>query len=522
MFRFLSRAIVMLMVISFVGASYSETPSHSPYDGLLYDNNDPDNWLDNGQTKYPKYSGAAATAFSVNRPQAIYDHISNKTFFVYSVGNKDGRVPPMHYYVGCFDHNKGNLCLGKPEHITKRFVIDGHDNAAILIDSQGYLWVYISARSTRCDTENRCAEVYKSLNVRDNSSFAKEVMGTKVNRNAAYIQPWNTSKGPVVLFTYYNNDHREIWIRKAKGTEHKLVSGGHYYVSYSDGKDLILVAYSSFSNHKDPDTRKDIYFIYSDNSGDTWKTYSCWKKTTHNCQEFSIPAYGRIVSHDESAKVWDTGDHLTYVQDIKLSNHLTDPKPYILYIKSSTHYTNDPAANRTLRLGMIQKSEDNFLWSVSDQNKYKVTHNYSSGYVESNGNVIFPFSSYGSLENSNFNGGDLFRFNYKQPHWDYSDVTHFVSDGLYHNHVKDVYNTCHNLRKLNDDSAYKNCMDYKKKFSFFWSDNARPYQKGSKWYSVSSGSDINYIGTNAINSGVMNQHKTLQGGTCNSKCQKCN
>lgn len=508
MFRFSRWVRAILVLMSFVGASYALEPKRSPYDGMLYDNNDANNWLDNNQQTYPKYSGAAATAFPVIRPQAIYDRTSNRTFFVYSAGSVDGRTKPMRYYVGCFDHSIGSICSGKPANITQRDIIDGHDNASILIDSEGYLWVYISARSSKCDTENRCAEVYKSKSVGDHSSFEKKAKGSELSKDAAYVQPWSTSKGSVVLFTYYNRrNHREIWVRKADGSEHKLVSGGHYFVSYSDGKDLIMVAYSSFSSHGNADTRKDIYFIYSDNAGDTWKTYSCWKKTEQSCQHFSTSAYGRIVSYDERAKIWDTGNNFTYVQDIKLSDHPIDPQPYILYTESSTRYTNDPSAIRTLKIGMIQKNRDNFLWNVSDQVNYKVTHNYSSGFVEPNGDVIFPFSSYGSLDNSNFNGGDLFRFNYKQPDWDYKDVIHFVSNGLYHNHVKDVYNTCHQL--ITRTLEYYDCMAFKKQFSFFWADNAKPYQNGQKWFSVSSGSGINYIGTTAINSGDVNQHKTL-------------
>ena len=106
-------------------------------------------WFELGKpTEYGvKYSGGFATYTAKHSPLAIYAPEVDKTFFVYG-GTPSQEERHLLCMAGCFDHKTGMVC--KPTVVyDKKGVQDPHDNPAILLDADGYVWVYVSGRSNK-------------------------------------------------------------------------------------------------------------------------------------------------------------------------------------------------------------------------------------------------------------------------------------------------------------------------------------------------------------------------------------
>lgn len=306
------------------------SPSHADYNGLLYSSGNQDN---------PKYSGAFGTGFTTNRPQAIYDASSNKTFFTYSRNagtaeaqsrlksngtlRDDGKGDIMRYMVGCYDHDlnngAGGLCPEGPVEFSSRWIVDGHDNPAISLEAErdasgnktgkNFLRLYVSGRNAFCheyspntvtqvnvdawylaprgQRQTRCSESYKSATTTDQWNLNGSLQTIWDDKNYSYVQPWETDEGQVLIHTRYSDTNdpnikksiRELWIRKANGQDYRLVRGGHYAVSYAKDNE-IHIAYSSMYSRTgnawtQADFRTNLYHIYSTDSGNTWHTSGC-------------------------------------------------------------------------------------------------------------------------------------------------------------------------------------------------------------------------------------------------------
>ena len=101
-------------------------------------------WFDLGQrSEYgSKYVGAFGTYTMKHRPLAIYSPAVDKTFFVFG-GTTDAEERHLLCMISCFDHKTG--LVQKPTVVyDKGTVNDPHDNPALLIDPDGYLWVYVA------------------------------------------------------------------------------------------------------------------------------------------------------------------------------------------------------------------------------------------------------------------------------------------------------------------------------------------------------------------------------------------
>ncbi len=92
-----------------------------------------------------KYSGGMGTFSSQHKPLAIYSPEAGKTFFVYS-GTSSAEERHLQIMVSYFDHKTHKV----PRPVVvydKMGVNDPQDNATISIDSQGYIWIFISGRA---------------------------------------------------------------------------------------------------------------------------------------------------------------------------------------------------------------------------------------------------------------------------------------------------------------------------------------------------------------------------------------
>jgi hypothetical protein len=105
-----------------------------------------------------KYSGGLGTYTAKHIPLAIYAPEVDKTFFVYggiaenqksNADSPDRKSKDYGNYLlcmaGCYDHK--TKTVSRPTVVSdKRGVYDPHDNPSISIDSDGYIWVFVSGR----------------------------------------------------------------------------------------------------------------------------------------------------------------------------------------------------------------------------------------------------------------------------------------------------------------------------------------------------------------------------------------
>src|SRR5690606_28813283 len=123
-------------------------------------------WFTLGQfSRYgDKYSGGLGTYTAHHSPLAIYAPEVNKTFFVYG-GTTREKERHLLCMIGSFDHRKKTV--SRPVVVFDKIDVDDpHDNPSLMIDDKGYLWVFVSGRST-----SRNGFKYKSVSPYDISAF---------------------------------------------------------------------------------------------------------------------------------------------------------------------------------------------------------------------------------------------------------------------------------------------------------------------------------------------------------------
>src|SRR5690606_26693349 len=207
-----------------------------------------------------KYSGGLGTYTAHHSPLAIYAPAVDKTFFVYG-GTTSADEKYLLCMIGSFDHKTG--MVSKPVVVNdKGGVDDPHDNPSLMIDGDGYVWVYVSGRNVR-----RTGYKYRSVRPYDITAFeqvTEEVM--------TYPQPmFIPGKGYFHFFTKYTGV-RELYFETSKDgrtwTDDRKLAGikapkygkaGHYQVSNHRG-DFI---FTFFNWHPDGnvDKRTNVYYL---------------------------------------------------------------------------------------------------------------------------------------------------------------------------------------------------------------------------------------------------------------------
>jgi hypothetical protein len=223
-------------------------------------------WFTLGQfSQYgDKYSGGLGTYTSSHIPIAVYSKKANKTFFVYG-GTTAATEKHLLIMISYFDHR--TQTVPRPVIVYDKVGVDDpHDNAAVTIDGNGYIWVFVSGRNT-----SRPGLIFKSRNVLDINSFEQIKEG-----EMTYPQPWWVQgKGFVYLFTKYTNGRELYWSLSKDGREwtpdQKLAGmGGHYQVSNMYKNKLVSV----FNYHPggNVDKRTNLYLVQSSDMGASWTT----------------------------------------------------------------------------------------------------------------------------------------------------------------------------------------------------------------------------------------------------------
>lgn len=282
-------------------------------------------WFELGQ-KYDfgdKYSGGLGTYTAKHRPLAIYAEEVDKTFFVYG-GTTSEKEKYLLCMIGSYDHKTGMVT--KPTVVyDKKGVDDPHDNPSLLIDNEGYLWVFVSGRST-----HRMGFKYRSEKPYDISKFkqiTEEVM--------TYPQPWMYKDGDMIhLFTKYTGVRELYYETSSDGVkwsdDQKLAGirekghdrGGHYQISSKHDK--VVATFLNRHPKGDVDRRTDLYYLQTEDKGNTWTTAD-GRKLEVPLSEIETPA--RIVDYYGQKKN-------VYLKDMCFDQN---GYPVCLYVTSRGH-----------------------------------------------------------------------------------------------------------------------------------------------------------------------------------------
>ncbi len=218
-----------------------------------------------------KYSGGLGTYTAKHTPLAIYCAEVEKTFFVYggTTGADDRYLLCMISY---FDHRTNQV----PRPVVvydKKGVNDPHDNPSISVDDRGHLWVFVSGRG-----RSRPGFKFRSVRPYDISGFEQIT-----EEEMTYPQPhFIAGQGFLHLFTKYTGVRELYWERSRDGVtwtdDRKLAAirepghaqGGHYQTSAT--RENLLGTFFNRHPDGDVDRRTDVYYVQSDDMGETWST----------------------------------------------------------------------------------------------------------------------------------------------------------------------------------------------------------------------------------------------------------
>jgi hypothetical protein len=391
------------------GASNPVPAPSATYDGISY-------ILPQLFNNVPKYGGGLATYTEMHRPIAVFDSRANKTFFVY--GADDSGF--LGIYMGCFDHESGEVC--RPRRVTRKtWVDDPHDNAALLQDPDGYLWVMVSGRANL-----RPGEVWRS-----DSPNAIDLGFSRMNIYPfTYPQTWWTpSNGKILVYTRYGvaNDHRLIHITlrpEEAGVGRQMIAGSHYAVTHAVG-DHVVLAYSD-NPRGDIDRRANVSVIQSMDGGRTWYSVDGRK-----VWDFGVA--GLIPDGDRRTRVVDTMSHntLVYLKDVRI-----DPEgsPVVLFVTSPSADPNDVRRPRCLQLARFDRQRRE--WRIEELS-CAVLHNYSTGFLsDDTRTVVFPLGMT-TLGIANGAGGELWRGTNGATGWSWEQLT--FGSCKNNNYVRDVH-----------------------------------------------------------------------------------
>jgi hypothetical protein len=280
-------------------------------------------WFTLGQfsTYGDKYSGGLGTYTANHIPIAIYSPEVDKTFFVYGGTIKDQRH--LLIMASYYDHATGTM--PRPTLVLdKQGVNDPHDNAALAIDGQGYLWVFVSGRATA-----RPGWKFRSKKPYDVGSFDFIRQDEMTYPQPRFIPGF----GFVNLFTKYTNGRELYWETSTNGVNwsaHQKLAGigGHYQVSNVRESDQMVASFFNRHPGGDVDKRTDVYYVQSTNYGVSWTTAA------------GVPLTVPLTTSNNPARIADLSSQgkLMYTCDL---NFATNGNPVLLYIVSR-HYQPGP------------------------------------------------------------------------------------------------------------------------------------------------------------------------------------
>jgi len=314
-----------------------------------------------------KYSGGLGTYTAKHIPLAVYAPKADKTFFVYG-GTTGPEARYLLIMASYYDHKTGTVPKPTIVH-DKEGVNDPHDNGSILIDEEGYVWVFVSGRGRK-----RMGFKYRST-----EPYSVDAFERITEEEMTYPQPWLIpGKGILHCFTKYTKGRELYWETSPDGRtwseDRKLAGmGGHYQITREQNGRVI----AAFNYHPGgtPDTRTNIYFVQTSDFGETWRTAS-----GEILQTPLVDVHNPALVRDYEAE-----GRLVYIKD---ANFDANGNPVILAITSANYQPGPIGDPRIWTLVRWTGTE----WTFTEITRSD--HNYDMGslYIEPEGiwRIIAP------------------------------------------------------------------------------------------------------------------------------------
>jgi len=306
-----------------------------------------------------KYSGGLGTYCAKHIPHAWYVPEVNKTFFTYGGAYKD--VNRLIHMVSYFDHETGEV--PRPLLLLDKKTDDAHDNPVINVDPEGYIWIFSSSHGT-----GRPSYISRSVKPYSIDEFQLMWEG-----NFSYPQPWIIpGKGWLFMHTHYTGGRAICMTTSEDGvnwTERRFLSRmaqGHYQISNPFGQ-KVGSAFNYHPPEKGLNWRTNLYYMESDDFGETWKTVD-GQVLEPMLEDPNSPC--RVAEYESKGLN-------VYMKDITFD---ASGRPIILYVTSKGYESGPENMPRTWTVARWSGEEWQILPSniISDNN-----YDMGSLYVES-------------------------------------------------------------------------------------------------------------------------------------------
>ncbi len=260
------------------------------------------NWYEDRTTDY---HGPMTTYTDRHRPMAVYAPSQKKTYFVF--GSSDGYAE-----IGYYDH------------VTKKFsnpvevgllhkksenseIIDAHRNPSILINSDGYIFVFYGSHGTTMYTR-RSLYPYDISSWIDRASIPAHT----------YPQSWELKKGEVIHF-YRGPDYNGFY-RISKdgisswGNAVKFIDFGvpgarwAYVMTVAENTEFPRTIHATWTIREGPGRpRKNVYYARSEDGGVTWMK--------SNGTKYQLP-----INEQSAQKILNSGNDQVQSSDLQVDS----------------------------------------------------------------------------------------------------------------------------------------------------------------------------------------------------------
>ena len=314
-----------------------------------------------GDQYHYKYSGGMATYPQQHIPIAWYSAEANKTFFCYG-GTAEGKNELLHL-VSYYDHATGRV--PRPVILLDKQTSDAHDNPVLALDEEGYIWIFSNAHGT-----SRPAYIH-----RGKRPYSVDDFDLIEETNFSYSEPWLIpGKGFLFLHTLYRDGGRSLFWKTSKDgvrwSEPALLARmdqGHYQISWRDGERLG----TAFNYHPAPvglNARTNLYYVQTDDFGQTWRTAS------------GEPVATPLTSPDSPALVRDFASEgeLVYLKDMQFDAR---GRPVIVFLTSRGYQSGPSGDPRVLKTARWTGA----AWEIRPITETDHNYDYGSLYIEPDG-----------------------------------------------------------------------------------------------------------------------------------------
>jgi len=296
------------------------------------------------------YSGGLGTYCAKHIPLACYAKEAGRTFFCYG-GTPKGENRLLHM-VSYYDHRTDTV--PRPTILLDKGTGDAHDNPTIMLDDEGYVWIFSSAHGTA-----RPSYIHRSC-----EPYSIDAFELIQETNFSYPQPWYLPGcGFLFLHTKYVEGHRFLrWMTSSDGRRWSdpqwlaEIERGHYQISWRCGNKVG----TAFNYHPDPkgsNYRTNLYYMETTDFGGTWR----------NVQGEIIDTPLGEVKNNALVHDFEADGLLVYMKDL---NFDAEGNPIIMFVTSKGYEPGPKNGPRIWRTAYWNGEEWEIRGEIESDNNY--------------------------------------------------------------------------------------------------------------------------------------------------------